>query len=814
MEANRMKIYLMHQTHTDIGYTDRQEKITRYHIDYLKQAIGISEEIDSDKESLYQGFVWNNESFWIIDTFCKNVDDTWKDRLIKAIQRNHIQVTGNYLNLTELVDYNILEKYIRKAKEFGDVTGKKVTSAISMDINGWGIGYPDLFVENGITRFFTSVHNHHGFVPFRRKHNLFYWETPKGNRLLVYNGDVYNQGNVSKLVPDVIADFSTGFTTKAIISDERLAYAKQWLDDYLASVKTQGYDYDFLPMLTKGILVDNAPPNKHIMEAIIRFNELYENEYEIELVGINDFFDKVESMGLEIPTYKGDWTDWWSDGFMSTPRAVSLYKEAQRNYEKILSLEKEGFRFDSVLLDELEYNMMMFSEHTWGYFTSVTEPWNKMTVKLDDRNTLFASLANKYSDVLLDDYKEANGEMMKAVGRPMRYKLHNPYDSEHEELVKLHINWWEDFIVQDGFVLVDLTTGKELPYQAIRIDQKSRIQVRTSITLKPHESKVLEIRGNKEYKRLMPLDPLFVRDERYDYVSPYLDNEIHASQFRLESPYLSLTFEPQAGITSFIDRITGKNLIKPDKEHGLFVPIYEVSKVNYQYKFNPVEMADIRRDIGRNRKLFSSDITEGKLINTKVLANGPLFTRVALKYELPGTNYSVVELTMYRDKPQLDISYIVGKDTVWEPESMYLSLPLTINAKETLWIQKNGGNIRPRIDQLPGTCTQFYTMKHGFALSSKEGSMAFTAFDSPLLYMGSLKPHEIILMGDEGANNIDQMYIWLMNNYWETNFNTSLGGFYQYDFSLYVSKDIQSEESALGKVEDLSHFFIESQVKE
>ncbi|MFA5067364.1 MAG: hypothetical protein WC339_06530 [Candidatus Izemoplasmatales bacterium] len=809
-----MKIYLMHQTHTDIGYTDRQEKITKYHIDYLKQAICISEEITSDPNSPYQGFVWNNESFWIIDTFLKNVDNSWKDRLIKAIQRKHIQVTGNYLNLTELVDYHVLEKYIRKAKDFGELTGVQVTSAISMDINGWGIGYPDVFIENGITRFFTSVHNHHGFVPFRRKHNLFYWETPKGDKLLVYNGDVYNQGNVAKLVPDVIADFTGGYHTKALITDEQLAYSKQWLDDYLESVKMQGYDYDFLPILTKGLLVDNAPPNKHIIESINRFNDIYRDTYEIEMIGINDFFDTLEKMQLDIPTYKGDWTDWWSDGFMSTPKAVSLYKEAQRNYEQILSLQEQGFAFDSAKLDALEYNLMMFSEHTWGYFTSVTEPWNKMTVKLDDRNTLFASLANQYSDILLDDFKEANGEMHKATGRPMRYKVTNPYGESREELVKMYINWWEDFAIKDGFELVDLASEEAIPFQTIRVDQKSRIEVRTSVTLAPYESKVFEIRTKKTKKRLMPLDPLFVRDERYDYVSPYLDNEIHASQFRLESPYLSLTFEPKKGITSFTDKQTGKSLINDDQEYGLFSPIYEVSKVLHKYQFNPDEMAEIRKNIGRNRKLFSSEITEGVLINTKVLASGPLFARVALKYELPGTIYSVVELTVYRYKPQLDVSYIVGKETVWEPESLYLSFPLTYHPDESLWIQKNGGNIRPRIDQLPGTCTQFYTMKNGLAFVSEKGSLILSSLDSPLLYMGTLNAHEILLMNDKEAINIDETYIWLMNNYWETNFNTSLGGFYQYDFSICIYPDATHKEEAIAKIDQLTRRFLISQVKD
>ena len=77
------------------------------------------------------------------------------------------------------------------------------------------------------------------------------------------------------------------FDTKAIIDDERLNYTKEWLDDYLESLRAQGYDYNFFPMFTKGILVDNAPPNPHIMEAIKRFNELHGDIYEFEMIGIN-----------------------------------------------------------------------------------------------------------------------------------------------------------------------------------------------------------------------------------------------------------------------------------------------------------------------------------------------------------------------------------------------------------------------------------------------------------------------------------------------------------------------------------------------
>ena len=34
-------VYLIHHSHTDIGYTERQEKIMRYHYDFIRQAIEI-----------------------------------------------------------------------------------------------------------------------------------------------------------------------------------------------------------------------------------------------------------------------------------------------------------------------------------------------------------------------------------------------------------------------------------------------------------------------------------------------------------------------------------------------------------------------------------------------------------------------------------------------------------------------------------------------------------------------------------------------------------------------------------------------------
>ncbi len=802
-----MKIYLMHQTHTDIGYTDRQEKITRYHVDYLKQAIGISEAIHAGKKE-WEGFVWNNETFWILERFLEKTTPEWKERLLAAVKRGHIHLTGNYLNLTDLVDYRILKKYLMKARHFADKEDVRIDTAISMDINGWSAGYGDALAEAGIKHFYTCIHNHHGFVPFQKKHMPFYWETPSGKKILVWHGDVYNHGNLSRLVPDVrVVETKDGWAEEALISKEQLAHAKEWFDDYIGSLRTQGYTYDFLPVMTKGLLVDNAPPNAYIAESVKAFNEAYGEEMEIEMVGINDFFDILKEKDLDLETHKGDWNDWWSDGFASTPDALMAYREAQRKYHQLANIADKGEDIGEKRLHKLEYNLMMFSEHTWGYFTSVSEPWNKMTKKLEARNKLFAEKANELADTLLDDYQESKGEAAKMTGRPLLYKVENPYPQELESLAAFTINWWEEFLVKDGYEVIDKESKETITHQEIRIDEKKRREVNVRLRLAPFETRELLIVPKKAKRRKMPLDPLFTRDETYDYISPYIDNTVNATMYHLETPHIRLAWDKERGIHTFLDKKTDTNLVRKDDQDGLFTPIYETSEIEHTYKFEVPEMQSVRRAYGRNRKILSTLRDHGELINAKILEKGPLLARVQLKFLLAGTTHAVLELSAHRDEARLDVGLIIAKDTVWAPESLYMALPLTTGQKEELFIEKSGCILRPRIDQLEGSQALFYTLQSGYALRGAKRSIHVATPDAPLLHLGSLEPG-FLCIHDHTLPNADRQYSWLMNNYWETNFATNLGGFYRFDYAIGLSDTKPDPESIMEKTRELNRRFL------
>ena len=69
-------VYVIQHSHTDIGYTERQDKIIRYHYDFIRQAIDILDEIHGNGEAP-EGFVWQCENYWQI--FLSQFTWSWND---------------------------------------------------------------------------------------------------------------------------------------------------------------------------------------------------------------------------------------------------------------------------------------------------------------------------------------------------------------------------------------------------------------------------------------------------------------------------------------------------------------------------------------------------------------------------------------------------------------------------------------------------------------------------------------------------------------------------------------------------------------
>ena len=68
-------IEVLHHSHTDIGYTARQELICRQHADFLRGVVNILRRIEAGKAEKQQGFRWQCENYWQVEQFLKEADE-------------------------------------------------------------------------------------------------------------------------------------------------------------------------------------------------------------------------------------------------------------------------------------------------------------------------------------------------------------------------------------------------------------------------------------------------------------------------------------------------------------------------------------------------------------------------------------------------------------------------------------------------------------------------------------------------------------------------------------------------------------------
>lgn len=92
--------------------------------------------------------------------------------------------------------------------------------------------------------------------------------------------------------------------------------------------------------------------------------------------------------------------------------------------------------------------------------------------------------------------------------------------------------------------------------------------------------------------------------------------------------------------------------------------------------------------------------------------------------------------------------------------------------------------MKPGIDQIPGTCMEFYMSDCGMVYQGKKDAIIINTLDTPLLYFGEMFHHAVKLCDGTKTDNARPVYSWIMNNKWETNFKLDLSGYGEFRYSL------------------------------
>lgn len=745
LKNKRWTVYLIHHAHTDIGYTEIQEDVIANHVRYIREAIRIL------NSGAYPGFCWSCEGLWAVEEFLKAADKTEKADFVRHVKSGGIGLSGSYLNLTELIDattmYRTAQRVISQLKELG----LEIKSAMTADINGYAWGYTDILADLGIENLASFINDYNGAVPFGKRQNGFWWESPSGRRILTWVGNHYHQGN------EVGLCFGYMLTL-----EETLAEVEEKLPAYLAGLEADGYAFDFCPLGVSGIFDDNAPPNARIAELVEAWNLHHGDEIEIRMEPISAFFARLRAEGERLPVAKGDWSDWWGDGVGSTPLEVKMYKDAQRRHAMCLLLDPAQTCLTQEQTAAAEHAAAMYAEHTWGHCGSVWSPWTSIAGWMDARKTMYACTAHVTACKNLDIVLAAKGKAGKLPHPSLKYKVVNPYDAA-----------WSGYVCfartdKDKRVVTGAKdeSGRQYPIQ------KRDHDIWTYVALEPQEERCISLLPGEKAEDVCALQ---------------------VSETQVETPfYKILLSKEKGGIYSILDKQIGHEMVRSDADAAAFQPIYERTEGD-----NPVASRDALA-AERTRHNETTVRSYANLEKIEVVQTGALWAKLRLSYQMPGAGMTIVELLFFAQEPQFEVNLILHKDSVWQAESVYLALPFT-KVGDTLWIDKTGCVLRPAIDQLPNACQSFFVGQSGTAFLGEQGGAVVGCPDAPLLWLGDVKENRVRFCQNEPADNRLPLYSWVMNNYWVTNFKATLGGFHSFRYTFMSDPAFTDPTAALAE---------------
>ena len=127
--------------------------------------------------------------------------------------------------------------------------------------------------------------------------------------------------------------------------------------------------------------------------------------------------------GDKLPQVRGDWTPYWEDGAGSSAAETGMNRTSAERLAQAEALWAmlNPAPYPARKFEEAWNNVLLYSEHTWGAFCSISEPANPFTVDQWAIKQSYATAANLQSRQLLSEAAQGGSVLAAARdGRPGR----------------------------------------------------------------------------------------------------------------------------------------------------------------------------------------------------------------------------------------------------------------------------------------------------------------------------------------------------------------------------------------------------------
>ena len=724
--VRKVQIFILPHSHHDLGYTDLQSNIE------TKQVANISKGIELARNTANYPpgarFVWNLEVLWGADLFMRTKTEPEREELISAVKKGWIGLNGMYANeLTGLCRPEELLQLFRYSTELGDQCGVRVDSAMISDVPGYTWGTVSAMAQAGI-RFFSSAPNFFdriGTFMVEWQDKPFWWVSPSGNERVLF------------WVP------WTGYAMSHIMKLDTM-----WVSKYQARLDEVSFPYQISYVRWAGE-GDNAPPDPEICEFVRQWNEEYEWP-RFSISTTSDAFAAFEKQhGHQLPELKGDLTSYWEDGAGSSALETRMNRGAADRLVQAATLSTmlAPQTYKAADFDAAWRNALLYSEHTWGAWNSVSDSENPFVAQQWQVKRQFAVDAENESKRLLDEVLDAYG----SDGDSSNVDVHNTCSWPRTEVVLIskERSLGKDHVKNEQGTSVPsqrLSTG-ELAFLAENVPALGSASFYLSAAA-PHAPS----------KRVTVLDGV-------------LDNGVVRAKVDSKNG-------------NVVELMSSRNM------HNLV----ETSSGEAVNKYLYLEGSDV------------SKVSTSGPVRIVIEEPGPLVATIRIESSAPGclelvrrvrlkANMGWIELSNTVNKKRAPLNPHPGKDAPavefaqhGSKESMQFAFPFAIENGQ-IHIDVPLAVMRPEIDQLPGSCKNWLPVGRWIDVANAEYGVTCATLDAPLVEIGYLSA---TMLGSQTHPEIwrkhieptQKFYSWVMNNHWGTNYRAYQDGLIEFRYAL------------------------------
>jgi alpha-mannosidase len=600
------EIWLLPHSHNDIGYSDLQSDVMKKQFKNLRDAMTLCK-----KTALYPAearFKWNSEILWAVDAFLASCTAKERKEFIAIVKEGGIELSGLYLNeLTGLCRPEELLRLTDFAQRMRKTYGVEIKDAMISDIPGYTWATVPALVQGGI-RYFSSGPNYVPTLPdegdrvgrFNRawSDKPFYWVSPsRQEKLLLWvAGKGYSWFH-------------------AWIAGQAGPNTASHLFEYLRELDRKGYPYDMV-QLRYTIVADNGPVDPDLPDFVKSWNDRYASP-RLVIATAGQMFEEFERRwGNTIPSFAGDITPYWEDGALSTLRELGIVRRASERLVQAEALDAfDGAKKpDWKTFDDSWRNVLLFDEHTWGAYNSVSDPESPFAISQWQVKQRYALDAGDQSEGLLSG-------ALSSAREGNAVDVMNTSSWNRTDLIVLSPD-----VRRNGDRVVD-EAGAPVPSQRLSNGGLAFLA-----------------------RDVPPLGGLRYRIEPGQAVG---SGKVAANETGLDNGLVSVKIDPETGALRSLTTSGGKELVDTSSLRGL-----------NQYCYVP----------GRDPGLVKTN----RVREIVVQEPGPLVGTVKIVSEAPGCASLLQEVSLIEGSARVDIRNILDKSRVREKEGVHFAFPLRV----------------------------------------------------------------------------------------------------------------------------------------